>query len=154
MDEEEIKNKQKRRKSIDSSPRDEKTMFGKTNYSLVKKDEKLISGKLYNIYDELNTAESIMISSRTFRSKKDADALPNAINTLKTQLERRSKTYHFNNAIDDLNDAYNLALGVCKNLRCTIGNRKEREKIKKIRGLVETARESIEYELDGKLDQK
>lgn len=129
-------------------------MFGKTNYSLVKKDEKLISGKLYNIYDELNTAESIMISSRTFRSKKDADALPNAINTLKTQLERRSKTYHFSNAIMDLNEAYNIALEVCKNLRCTVGNRSERNKIKRIRSLVDSARESIEYELDGKLDQR
>lgn len=132
-------------------------MFGKStkpSYSLVKKDRKFIIDRINDINDELNTAESIMISSRTFKSKKDADVLPNAINTLKAQLERRSKTYHFNNAIDDLNDAYNLALGVCKNLRCTIGNRKEREKIKKIRGLVETARESIEYELDGKLDQK
>lgn len=129
-------------------------MFGKTNYSLVKKDEKLISGKLYNIYDELNTAESIMISSRTFMSKKDADALPNAINTLKTQLERRSKTYHFSNAIMDLNEAYNIALEVCKNLRCTVGNRSERNKIKRIRSLVDSARESIEYELDGKLDQR
>lgn len=132
-------------------------MFGKStkpSYSLVKKDRKFIIDRINDINDELNAAESIMISSRTFKSKKDADVLPNAINTLKAQLERRSKTYHFNNAIDDLNDAYNLALGVCKNLRCTIGNRKEREKIKKIRGLVETARESIEYELDGKLDQK
>ena len=132
-------------------------MFGKStkpSYSLVKKDRKFIIDRINDINDELNAAESIMISSRTFKSKKDADVLPNAINTLKAQLERRSKTYHFNNAIDDLNDAYNLALGVCKNLRCTIGNRKEREKIKKIRGLVETARESIEYELDGKLDQR
>ena len=132
-------------------------MFGKStkpSYSLVKKDRKFIIDRIKDIHDELNAAESIMISSRTFKSKKDADVLPNAINTLKAQLERRSKTYHFNNAIDDLNDAYNLALGVCKNLRCTIGNRKEREKIKKIRGLVETARESIEYELDGKLDQR
>lgn len=134
-----------------------KTMFGKgtkVSYSLVKKDRKFIIDHLDDINDELNTAESIMISSRTFKSKKDADALPNAINTLKAQLERRSKTYHFNNAIDDLNDAYNLALGVCRNLRCTIGNRKEREKIKKIRGLVDSARGSIEYELDGKLDQR
>ncbi len=132
-------------------------MFGKStkpSYSLVKKDRKFIIDRINDINDELNAAESIMISSRTFKSKKDADVLPNAINTLKAQLERRSKTYHFNNAIDDLNDAYNLALGVCKNLRCTIGNRKEREKIKKIRELVDSARESIEYELDGKLDQR
>lgn len=132
-------------------------MFGKStkpSYSLVKKDRKFIIDRINDINDELNAAESIMISSRTFKSKKDADVLPNAINTLKAQLERRSKTYHFNNAIDDLNDAYNLALGVCKNLRCTIGNRKEREKIKRIRSLVDSARESIEYELDGKLDQR
>ena len=129
-------------------------MFGKRNYSLVKKDEKFISGKLDTIYDELNAAESIMISSRMFRSKKDADALPNAINVLKTQLERRSKTYHFNNAIMDMNEAHNLSLEVCKNLRCTIGNRSERNKIKRIRSLVDSARESIEYELDGKLDQR
>ena len=134
-----------------------KTMFGKgtkVSYSLVKKDRKFISDHLDNINDELNAAESIMISSRTFKSKKDADALPNAINVLKTQLERRSKTYHFNNAIMDLNEAHNLSLEVCKNLHCTIGNRSERNKIKRIRSLVDSARESIEYELDGKLDQR
>lgn len=154
MDEEEIKNKQKRRKSLDSSPRDEKTMFGKRSYSLVKKDEKLISGKLDTIYDELNAAESIMISSRTFKSKRDADALPKAIYVLAEQLDKRKRTYSFNNAIMDLNEAHNIALEVCKNLRCTIGNRNERNKIKRIRSLIDSARESIEYELDGKLDQK
>lgn len=54
----------------------------------------------------------------------------------------------------DLNEAYNIALEVCKNLRCTVGNRNERNKIKRIRSLVDSARESIEYELDGKLDQR
>lgn len=129
-------------------------MFGKTNYSLVKKDEKLISGKLDTIYDELNATESILISSRTFRSKKDADTLPKAIYALAGQLDKRKRTYSFNNAIMDLNEAYEISLEVCKNLRCTVGNKSERNKIKRIRSLVNSARESIEYELDGKLDQK
>lgn len=132
-------------------------MFGKgtrPSYSLVKKDRKYISDHLGNINDELNAAESIMISSRTFRSKKDADALPKAIYALAEQLDKRKRTYSFNNAIMDLNEAYEISLEVCKNLRCTVGNRSERNKIKRIRSLVDSARESIEYELDGKLDQK
>ena len=132
-------------------------MFGKStkpSYSLVKKDRKYISDHLGNINDELNAAESIMISSRTFRSKKDADALPKAIYALAEQLDKRKRTYSFNNAIMDLNEAYEISLEVCKNLRCTVGNRTERNKIKRIRSLIDSARESIEYELDGKLDQK
>ena len=132
-------------------------MFGKStkpSYSLVKKDRKFIIDLIKDIHDELNAAESIMISSRTFRSKKDADALPKAIYALTEQLDKRKRTYSFNNAIMDLNEAHNIALEVCKNLRCTIGNRNERNKIKRIRSLIDSARESIEYELDGKLDQK
>ena len=134
-----------------------KTMFGKgtkVSYSLVKKDRKFISDRFDDIHDELNAAESIMISSRTFKSKKDADALPKVIYALSEQLDKRKRTYSFNNAIMDLNEAYNIALEVCKNLRCTVGNRNERNKIKRIRSLVDSARESIEYELDGKLDQR
>lgn len=134
-----------------------KTMFGKStkpSYSLVKKDRKFIIDRIKDIHDELNAAESIMISSRTFKSKKDSDALPKAIYVLAEQLDKRKRTYSFNNAIMDLNEAHNIALEVCKNLRCTIGNRNERNKIKRIRSLIDSARKSIEYELDGKLDQK
>lgn len=126
-------------------------MFGN---GLMKKNTDFIDGKFESIYDELNTTESILISSRTFKSKRDADALPNIINALKVQLERRKKTYNFNNAIEDLKVAHNLALEVCNNLRCTVGNRNERRKIKHIRELVERAEKAVIYELDGKLDQR